>query len=112
MVEPEFRTRLRNLSDVFETARAMGLGADDLATVSRAAAESRVESLLVEAERTIPGRLDESTGDITLDRIESPRIDDLLDDLAELVLIKGGQVLVVPSGDMPTDSGVAATFRF
>ena len=39
-------------------------------------------------------------------------VDDLLDDLAELVLRMGGQVQVVPADRMPTQTGVAATYRF
>lgn len=112
VVEPEYRARLRKLVDAFEEARSKGLGLDDLTSVAQAATESRVESLLVEAERKIPGRIDSAAGAITLGRLEDTQVDDLLDDLAELVLSKGGQVVVVPAVDMPTATGVAATFRF
>ena len=112
IVEPEFRARLRKLAAEFEEARSKGLGADDLARVAEAAAEARVGSLLVEAERRIPGRLDQATGRVTFSGLEDPEVDDLLDDLAELVLKKGGQVVVVPVVDMPATTGVAATFRF
>jgi len=100
------------LADAFEEARSKGLGSDDLAKVACAAAESRIGSLLVEAERRIPGLMDKGTGGITFSRLEDPQVDDLLDDLAELVLNKGGQVVVVPAVDMPVTTGVAATFRF
>jgi hypothetical protein len=36
----------------------------------------------------------------------------MLDDLAELVLGKGGEVVVVPRERMPIDSGLAAIYRF
>jgi hypothetical protein len=36
----------------------------------------------------------------------------MLDDLAELVLVKGGEVVVVPTERMPTPSGLAAVYRF
>jgi hypothetical protein len=36
----------------------------------------------------------------------------MLDDLAELVLAKGGEVVVVPTERMPAESGLAAIFRF
>jgi hypothetical protein len=112
ILEPEFQSRIRKLSDEFEEARSRGLGADNLEQVARAAAESRVQSLLVEAERRIPGSLDEGTGEVTLSPLEDPSVDDLLDDLGELVLNRGCQVVVVPAIDMPCTTGVAATFRF
>jgi hypothetical protein len=36
----------------------------------------------------------------------------LLDELGELVLSKGGEVLVVPSGDMPSQTGLAAIYSY
>ncbi|MGH7691047.1 MAG: hypothetical protein ACREN3_15690, partial [Gemmatimonadaceae bacterium] len=41
-----------------------------------------------------------------------PTVDDLLDDLGELVMHTGGQVVIVPSDAMPTRSGLAAIYRF
>jgi hypothetical protein len=41
-----------------------------------------------------------------------PEVDDLLDDIAELALKMGGEVVVVPSDRMPGETGVAATYRF
>jgi hypothetical protein len=37
---------------------------------------------------------------------------DLLDDLAELVLRRKGEVVVVPRERMPTATGLAAVYRF
>lgn len=38
--------------------------------------------------------------------------DDLLDDLGELVERMGGEVLVVPAGQLPGQTGLAAIFRY
>lgn len=96
VIEPEFRARLKKLAETYGTAHARALASDDYEYVANAAEASRVDTLLVEADRIIPG----------------PGGDDLLDDLAELVLQRGGQVVVVPAADMPTATGLAATFRF
>jgi len=45
------------------------------------------------------------------DPIDSPEVDDLIDDVMEAVLRTGGEVIVVPAERMPTDTGLAATFR-
>ena len=37
---------------------------------------------------------------------------DLLEDLAERVLADRGEVIVVPTGSMPTSSGLAAIYRY
>jgi hypothetical protein len=36
---------------------------------------------------------------------------ELLDELAEIVLLKGGAILVVPPDRMPTDTGAAGILR-
>ena len=41
-----------------------------------------------------------------------PEFDDVLDDLGELVLQKGGQIVIVPAERMPTRTGIAAIYRF
>ena len=76
------------------------------------AAAGRVGTLLLEAERIIPGRLDFTTGDIAPDELQNPQVGDVLDDLAELVLRNGGQVIVLPTGRLPSRTGLAALYRY
>ena len=42
----------------------------------------------------------------------NPKVNDLLDDMGELVMKMGGQVVVVPTGKMPSETGLAAIFRY
>jgi hypothetical protein len=39
-------------------------------------------------------------------------VDDFLDDVGELVLKNGGQIVIVPADRMPTQTGIAAIYRF
>ena len=72
----------------------------------------RVGTLLVEADRQIPGTIDPTNGQVQSGELPDPQVDDVLDDLAELVLRMKGDVIVVPREHMPTDTGAAATFRY
>lgn len=111
VVEPEYLAQQARWADEFHAARAKGLGSDDLPAVAEAAAAGRVGRLLIEAERQIPGHLDEHTGRIVADDLDHPQIDDLLDDLGALVESKGGQVHVLPAERMPGTAALAAIFR-
>ncbi len=111
LFEPQYQARLVELSEEFEQARSKGLGDDDLAQVARAAAAGRVATLLIEADRQLAGRLDDSTGRVEVADLSHPQVDDLLDDLGELVETMGGRVLVVPVDRMPGRTGLAAIYR-
>jgi hypothetical protein len=110
--EPAHHARLEALGEDFRQALAGRRAGERLAAVAEAAAAGRVRTLLVEADRRLPGRLDADTGRIEPGAASDPAIDDLLDDLAELVEKRGGEVWVLPPGRMPTDTGVAAVYRY
>lgn len=112
IVEPGYRARLAALGEAFGQARAKGLGSDDLAEVAAAAASGRVETLLIEADRQVPGRLDKASGQIVPGELDHPTGDDVFDDLGEMASKHGAQVWVVAPEHMPTRSGLAASFRY
>jgi len=112
VLQPHYLGRLARLVEAFGAAHASGRGSADLAEVASAAAAGRVANLLVEADREIPGRIDARTGAIAAGQPGHPGVDDLLDDLGELVLRRGGEVVIVPAERMPTPTGLAAAFRF
>lgn len=112
LVQPHYLERLAGLIDAFGAAKAKGQSTDNLAEATKAAVAGRIATLLLEADREIPGRIDASTGAVTLDELDNPEVDDLLDDLGEYVLKSGGEVIVVPAERMPTTTGLAAIYRF
>lgn len=110
-VEPHYQSRLTKLLGAFAIAMSHGMGSDDLAQVAEAAAAGRVATLLIEADRLVPGRLDPATGRVEGGDLGHPQVDDLLDDLGEMVVKRGGQVLVIPAEQMHVSTGLGATFR-
>lgn len=112
VLEPHYRANLDRLGEDYRTSSARRNGSADLSDVARAAIEGRVGTLLVEADRVIPGFIDRATGAIRSAGPDSLQAEDMLDDLAEMVLGTGGTVVVVPADQMPTASGLAASYRF
>jgi hypothetical protein len=112
VVEPQYHARLGRLCDEFRAAQAHQKGSADVSDVGRAVVAGRVGTLLVEDDRVVPGRLDVATGAIRPAEPRNHEGGDLLDDVAEEVLRRGGEVVVVPAERMPTKSGLAATYRF
>ena len=113
IMEPEYNLKLDSLVARFEQARANGKGSDDYKEVAVAAVEGRVDTLIVEADRIIPVRITNLvTGNTQKKDLKNPKVDDLLDDMGELVMKMGGQVMVLPTGKMPSETGLAAIFRY
>lgn len=113
IMEPEYNLKLDSLVDRFEQERANGKGSDDYKEVAVAAVEGRVDTLIVEADRIIPVRITNLvTGNTQKKDLSNPKVDDLLDDMGELVLKMGGQVMVLPTEKMPSETGLAAIFRY
>jgi hypothetical protein len=108
--EPRYLALTAELVDRFRAARSHDCASDDQTEVALAAASARVATLIVDADRHIHARLDCVSGNIY--PTQTPGGDDLLDDVSELVLKRGGRVVVLPGDRMPTQSGLAAIYRY
>jgi len=117
-IEAYFEEGLRALLDAYGEARGHGRGSDRLEDIAAAMAQSRVGTLLLEADRRVPGSVDTTLGTIhgskdgQSDGGSDPRVSDVLDDLAEAALRTGGEVMVLQTARMPSKTGAAAIFRY
>jgi len=113
VMEPDYLLKIENLNERFGKAKADNKGTDELEAAAKAAAAGRVETLLIEQEREISGKITDSlTGDIAIADLQQPDVDDLLDDIGELVTKMGGNVVVIPKEKMPSQTGLAAILRY
>jgi len=112
VMQPRYLKRLEGLINQFGTSHGKGLASDQLEEIGQAAVQGRVATLLVEAERRIPGCVDKAEGKATPAENGDATTPDLLDELTIWTLEQGGEVIVVPVERMPTQSGAAAIYRF
>jgi hypothetical protein len=112
LVLPLYLDRLSGLIERFGGAKSAELGSHDLAEIARAAAAGLIATLLIEADRLIFGRFNPVSGALEFSQFDDPGVDDLLDDIGEHALKTGGEVVIVPAERMPTDTGIAAIYRF
>lgn len=112
IIEAIHDKKMRPKADSFAKAKAESLGSSNWNRIVKAAIQGRVDTLLVEKDKMIPGQIDFETGQVQLGNMDNPKNDDVFDDLAELVLYAKGNVLVLNKEIMPTDTGIAAIFRY
>lgn len=111
-MQPIWDASIAELMELFGSAKAHGKGNDQVNDIAAQAAIGRVGTLILEEGRHVGGAVEPGTGKVTFRAIGDPHTDDLLDDLAEMVLRAGGQVMVLPREKMPTEHGVAAIYRY
>lgn len=81
---------------------------DDLNQITIAAVQGRIKNLVIAEDKFIWGKLDKDTGKISSVMMKNLAVpeDDILDDLAEIVIARGGGVTMCKQREMP--SGVDA----
>lgn len=112
VIEPMYQQKARQAVDNFRVAKAHRQGDDDPFQVAHRACDGKIQMLLVEADRQIGGRVDATKRQVLMGDISDPMLGDLLDDTAQTVLRTGGDVWVMPHEMMPTDTGMAAVYRY
>ena len=98
-------------------ARALqsGRASHDLVDIAKAVARGRVRVLLHEAGKMVWGHVDPDTGAVTVHEKQQQQdtVDaDIVDDLCELTLLKGGKVLEIAPNDLLRGSPIGAIYRY
>lgn len=111
LVESWAHDRLRILLEACHRAKSRGRGSDELRDVARKAVQGRVKLLLLGTTAPVWGRLDRTTGEIEVAE-GGPGAVDILDELAELVLSRGGDVRIWEGRPFPVPTGLAAVYSY
>ena len=96
----------------YKIAKANHTGSDDVEEVVRAAYEGRVDTIFIEANKSIPGRFDVLSESMECGSADDFDCGDIIDAIVKAVMKNNGEVIVLPEEKMPSDTGVASIFRF
>lgn len=86
---------------------------EDLNQITIAAIQGKIKDLIISDDKFIWGRLDKKSGEIESfinKNIAIPE-DDVLDDLAEIVMARGGNVVLCKHSELPTESEAFAYLK-
>ncbi len=113
LVVERIEARISKVLEAYGSRVSSRRATDELFEVARCAVQGRVYDLLIADGMHLWGRLDRSTGELELhERQMDAHDDDVLDDLAEAVILRGGDVFALEPGRMPSRSPVAAILRW
>jgi hypothetical protein len=111
VLDEVYATELSAIRDRFELRFEQDRASTDVAAVARAATQGAVDTVLVDIDEKVPGRLDEDTGAVELAGDDAASYG-VIDEIARRVLLSGGRVLAVRGAEVPGGGPVAAIFRY
>lgn len=103
------------LIEQYKHALSVGKASNSLPDIARAVVHGRVRTLLHEAGKIVWGKVDPNSGDLTVhpdQRQHDVEDADVIDDLCELTMVKGGEVFEVSSDYILGDSPLGAIYRY
>jgi hypothetical protein len=105
--------REQDILERYGNSISAGKAVDSISKIARFALEGRVRELLVDRDAHKWGSIDRSTGAVELlEKKADAHGDDVIDDVAEDVILRGGAVYAFERAKMPTTSPVAAILRW
>jgi len=100
------------LKELYAARENEGRATTQIARSARAATYGAIDTLLVDIDVVIPGRVDDATGEITFAEASDGSNYGVIDEIASRVLATGGRVLGVRREDIPDGADLAAILRY
>ena len=103
---------LRTIQETYALRASQRRASADVVDVARAATYGLVDTVLVDIDAVVPGRVDEETGAANFDDTDDAVNYGVVDEIARRVWLNGGNVLAVRRDDIPGNGSVAAILRY
>ncbi len=97
---------------LYSERESEGRATTDVAIAARAATFGAVDSLVVNIDEVITGRIDEQTGEVTFADQEGAETYGIVDEIAGRTLAMGGKVIGERKADIPGGGALAAILRY
>ena len=98
--------------ELFRARKDQGRATTDIAQAARAATFGAIDSLLVDIDEVVPGRVDETDGTVRFAQADDASSYGIVDEIAARTLAHGGKVLGVRKADLPDGASLAAILRY
>lgn len=112
VLDGHYREDIAAFAKLFAIRENQGRATTDIAQAARAATFGAVESLLVDIDEIVPGKIDEVSGAVSFAENESAETYGVVDEIAGRVIVSGGRVRGVRKADIPGGKSLAAILRY
>ncbi len=112
LVEPLFHKPQQEAEALYRQFAGTGRASGDVEEIIKASTQGRVGSLFVALDKQQWGRLNPDNSEVILQDQPTADNEDLLDFAAVNTFVNGGTVFAVENGQVPSNSPLAAVFRY
>jgi hypothetical protein len=106
-----YRDELTAWRTLFEARTNQGRATTDIAQAARAATAGAIDSMLMDIDETLPGRI-ANDGAVAFAEQPTATNYDLVDEIAGRVITTGGRVIGVRKAEIPRAAPLAAILRY
>lgn len=106
-----YRQEIAAWGSLFEARASQGRATTDIAQAARAATMGAVDSMLVDIDEVVSGRIDQDGGVVFADQATASNYD-LVDEIATRVIATGGRAIGVRKADIPRGAALALILRY
>ena len=106
-----YADRLEEEKRTFADRSQQGRTSNDVADLARFATRGAVETLFVDIDASVPGRVDE-LGEVTFANPDTGGSGDVVDEIARRAWLSGARLLAVRHEDVPGGGDIAGTLRY
>jgi hypothetical protein len=112
LLDDLYAAELRKIQETYALRASERRASSDIADVARAATFGLVDTVLVDIDEVVPGRVDEVSGAVSFDDAGDAVNYGVVDEIARRAWLNGGKVLAVRRDDIPGKGSVAAILRY
>ncbi len=112
ILDTYYREELQRLANDYEQKFSQGLATADVSDAARAATFGAAETVLVNMDGILPGRIADDTGFVEFAEAEGAGSYDITDEIVRRTLANGGKVFAVRQSDLPAGDHLAAMLRY
>jgi len=112
LLDDLYAAELRTIQETYALRASQHRASSDVADVARAATYGLVDTVLVDIDEVVPGRVDEESGAVSFDDADDAINYGVVDEIARRAWLNGGKVLAVRRDDIPGKGSVAAILRY
>lgn len=112
ILDHTYQKQLAAANDLFEQRRSSDRAVTDIADAARAATLGMVDTVFVDIDDVVWGRIDETTGAVTYCDEHDDGAVGVIDEIVRRVWSAGGTVMAIRAEEVPGDSTVAAILRY